>query len=85
MSMNIEGPQVHALAQEIALQTGETVTQVVRVALLHRKQALDLEARKGRASRNEIRALLQQIHALPRIGPAIHHAELLYDEFGLPK
>jgi antitoxin VapB len=85
MSMNIKDPQVHALAKEIALQTGETVTEVVRVALLHRKQALDLEARKGRASRNEIRALLQQIHALPRIGPAIDHAELLYDEFGLPK
>jgi antitoxin VapB len=85
MSMNIKDPAIHAMAKEIAAQTGESVTEVVRVALQQRKQALEDARGKGRASRTEIRAILDQIHALPKLGPKIDHAELLYDEYGLPK
>lgn len=85
MSIHIDDLSVQKLANEIAAQTGESVTEVIRVALEERKKALNVAAPPRRASRHEIRALLESIHALPKIGPKVDHAQLLYDEHGLPK
>lgn len=49
------------------------------------QRALDFEAGQGRATRREVRLVIRRIHALPRLGTAIDHAELLYEEYGLPK
>jgi hypothetical protein len=46
------------------------------------KRASDFEAGQGRATRRELRFETSRIHALPRLGPAVNHAELL--SFAVP-
>jgi antitoxin VapB len=79
--MNIDDPTVQALAEEIASRTGESITEVIRIALQQRRASLPLR----RASEEEIQVLLNRIHSLPKIGPDIPHGELLYGEDGLPR
>jgi antitoxin VapB len=83
MSLNIKDPEAHKLAQELAQETGETMTSAVIRAIRER-----LEAVRRRRKRD---ALLAEIHAISARsaeilkGPPIDHAELLYDQHGLPK
>ena len=85
MSIHIHDLSVQNLANEIAAQTGESVTEVIRVALEERKKALNAATVPQRASQEEIFALLERIHAIPPVGPLVDHGELLYGEDGLPK
>jgi antitoxin VapB len=83
MSLNIKDPEAHKLAQLLARETGETMTTAVTQALRER-----LDRVQRRRKRN---AMLAEIHAISARsaadlqGPPIDHAELLYDEKGLPK
>ncbi len=83
MSLNIKHPEAHKLAQELARETGESMTAAVLQALRDR-----LEAVRRRRKRD---APLAAIHAISKRsaellkGPYIDHAELLYNEHGLPK
>jgi antitoxin VapB len=82
MSLNIKDPEAHRLAQAIARATGETMTHVVTEAL--RERFARLQDRQKRASPEELLSLADRIAAdLKR--PYPDHAELLYDEGGLPK
>lgn len=84
MSLNIKNPETHMLARELADLTGENVTQAVTVAVRERLERL----RRGRGKR-----LSEQLLAIGK-DCASHlrepyrstdHAELLYDERGLPR
>jgi len=83
MSLNIKDPEAHKLAQELAHETGESMTSAVIQAIRER-----LEAVRRRRKRD---AMLAAIHAISERsaeilkGPYIDHAEFLYDEHGLPK
>jgi antitoxin VapB len=83
MSLNIKDPEAHKLAQALARETGETMTAAVTQAIRER-----LDSVRRRHKRD---ALLVDIHAISARsaalmkGPPIDHAELLYDENGLPK
>jgi antitoxin VapB len=83
MSLNIKDRQAHKLAQELARETGESMTAAVTQAIRER-----LEAVRRRRKRD---AMLAAIHAISERsaeilkGPPIDHAEFLYDEHGLPK
>jgi antitoxin VapB len=83
MSLNIKDPEAHKLAQELARETGESMTSAVIGAIRER-----LEAVRRRRKRAAIRAALSAIgkrgESLYK-GPYIDHADLLYDEKGLPK
>jgi antitoxin VapB len=83
MSLNIKHPEAHKLAQELAEETGETMTAAVIQAMRER-----LEAVRRRRKRDAIYAAIVEIGkrgaALAK-GPYIDHADLLYDEKGLPK
>jgi len=82
VSLNIKDPEAHRLAQEIARATGETMTRVVTEAL--RDRLAKIEAARSRASVAELLAIADRAAAhLKR--PYVDHAELLYDEQGLPK
>ena len=82
MSLNIKGPEAHRLAQRIARATGETITRVVTEAL---RERLDkIERRNARASVEELLAIADRAAAHVK-RPYLDHAELLYDERGLPK
>ena len=82
MSLNIKDPEAHRLAQAIAHDTGETITRAVTEALRERYQRL--QSRRRKASVEELLAIAQRASARVK-RPYLDHAELLYDERGLPK
>ena len=82
MGLNIKDPEAHRLALAIAELTGETMTRVVTEALRERYE----RTRKGEpeALAADIRAIAKRAAAHIQ-HPYLDHAELLYDEHGLPK
>lgn len=82
MSLNVKDPEAHRLAQAIARATGESMTRVVTEAL--RERYAKIEQRKGKASVQELLAIADRAAALVQ-RPYLDHAELLYDENGLPR
>jgi antitoxin VapB len=82
MSLNIKDPEAHRLAQQIARATGETMTRVVTEAL--RERLSRLERRRARASVEELLAIARRAASHVK-RPCLDHAELLYDEHGLPR
>ena len=82
MTLNVKDPEAHRLAQAIARETGETLTRAVTEALRERYERL--ENRKGKASVEELLAIAKRASAQVK-RPYLDHAELLYDERGLPK
>jgi antitoxin VapB len=81
--LNIKDRQAHELAQQLAKETGESMTKAVTVAL---KEGLARVRRTKRA-----RTTLEEIRAIARrfqshlTGPVEDHGTFLYDEKGLPK
>jgi len=82
MSLNVKDPEAHRLAQAIAEETGETMTRAVTEALRERYERL--QRRRGKASVEELLAIADRAAAHVQ-RPYVDHAELLYDEHGLPK
>lgn len=82
MSLNIKDPEAHRLAQAIATATGQSMSRVVTDAL--RERYAQLEKQKGKASVDELLTIANRAAAHLK-QPYIDHAELLYDEDGLPK
>jgi antitoxin VapB len=83
VSPNIKDPEAHKLAQQLAEATGETMTNVVTEALREKL----LRVRKKQTKRLTVEEMLvigKKIRSQIK-GPIINHAELLYDEKGLPK
>jgi antitoxin VapB len=82
MSLNIKDPEAHRLAQAISRATGESMTSVVTKAL--REGYAKIEHQKSKASVTELLEIANRAAAhLKR--PYAAHADLLYDENGLPK
>jgi antitoxin VapB len=81
-SLNIKDPEAHRLARQIARATGETMTRVVTEAL--RERLARLEQRSARASVEELLAIAERAASQVK-RPYLDHAELLYDEHGLPR
>jgi antitoxin VapB len=81
VSLNIKDPEAHRLAQAIARATGESMTRVVTEAL--REQLAKIERRRNKGNVEDLLAIADRAAAnLKR--PYVDHAELLYDEHGLP-
>lgn len=82
MSLNVKDPEAHRLAHAIAQATGQSMTRVVTEAL--RERYARIERHKGRASVAELLAIADRAAAHVK-RPYADHAELLYDDNGLPK
>ena len=82
MNLNVKDPEAHRLAEAIAQETGETITRAVTEALRERYERL--QRRRSKASLDELRAIAGRAAAHVK-RPYVDHAELLYDEHGLPK
>lgn len=82
MTLNVKDPEAHRLAQAIAQATGETMTRAVTEALRERYDRI--QRRPGKATVEELLAIAKRAAAHVK-GPYLDHAELLYDEHGLPK
>ena len=82
MTLNIKDPEAHELARKLAQQTGETMTRAVTEAL--RERVARLEKRSAQASVEELLAIADRAASYVK-RPYVDHAELLYDEHGLPR
>lgn len=82
MSLNIKDPEAHRLAQAISHATGESMTRVVTEAL--RERWSKIERRRGQASIEELLQIADRAATHVK-HPYADHAELLYDENGIPK
>jgi antitoxin VapB len=82
LSLNIKDPEAYRLAQALARETGETLTRAVTEALRERYERV--RHRRTKASAEELRAIAERA-AVHVKRPYVDHAELLYDEQGLPK
>ena len=83
MSLNIKNPETYKLAKQLSRETGESLTTAVTTALRERLEAVR-RRRKSKATLAAIRAISARMAALDK-GPFIDHAEMLYDDNGLPK
>jgi len=83
MSLNIKNPETYKLARQLSRETGESLTTAVTTALRERLVAVR-RRRKSKATLAAIRAISARMAALDK-GPFIDHAEMLYDDNGLPK
>jgi antitoxin VapB len=83
MSLNIKDPEAHKLAQLVAKETGETLTAAVTEALRERLERIHRQ-KKREATLATLREIGRRGAQLLK-GPPIDHAELLYDDNGLPK
>jgi antitoxin VapB len=82
VSLNVKDPEAHRLAQAIAQATGETITRVVTEALRDRYERI--QKRDPETLAADLRAIAKRVAAHVK-RPYLDHAELLYDEHGLPK
>jgi len=82
MSLNLRDPEAIRLAQAIAQATGEAITCAVTEALRERYERL--QKRDPEALAADIRAIADRAAAHVK-RPYLDHADLLYDEHGLPK
>jgi len=82
MSLNVKDPEVYELAKTISRETGESMTKIVKDAL--REKLAALKSRRSKASVEELMEIANRFASTIK-KPVIDHAELLYDERGLPK
>jgi antitoxin VapB len=81
MGMNIKDEEAHRLAKELASLTGESMTRAVTEAI---RERLARERRKGLVEKwLAIGGQLAPLWKEPY--KSLDHADLLYDEKGLPK
>ena len=81
MGLNIKNEETHRLAAQLAALTGEAMTKAVTAAIRERIERLQ---RQGNVP--EMLARAQEIiRTSGGAQPYTDHAELLYDERGLPK
>ena len=81
MGLNIKNEEAHRLAAQLAALTGETMTKAVTEAIRERIERIQHQ-------RNVPEILKRAREIIRQSGgtqPYIDHAELLYDERGLPK
>ena len=83
MMLNIKDPEAHKLARALAKETGETMTAAVTQAIRERLDAVRRNRERDKVLA-KIHAITARTAALLK-GPPVDHAELLYDEKGLPK
>ena len=83
MTLNIKDPATHTLAQALARETGETMTQAVTEAIRERLQRV----RRQRKPEATVAELLAIGHRCARTlkGKPVDHAAMLYDDRGLPR
>jgi antitoxin VapB len=84
MSLNIKSEDAHRLARELAALTGESMTAAVTTALRERMERLRQSRKHGLSER----LLAIGRDSAPRFKEPFRsadHADLLYDERGLPR
>jgi len=84
MSLNIKNAETHKLASQLAKMTGENMTEAVSKAVRERLERVRNEQGGGLAERL-VRIGKDCAVRLKKPFRTADHADLLYDEKGLPK
>jgi antitoxin VapB len=84
VSVLIKDAETDRLIRDVAMRTGETMTQAVRTAMQERLDRLPEPARAGRLDRAKIDAFLAEIRACRVDDPRTDDEIIGYDENGLP-
>ncbi len=82
MSLNIKNEEAHALAAQIAKATGESLTEAVTIALRERLARIEAPDALAEELLELGRDCAQRLKEPWRNA---NHADLLYDEKGLPR
>jgi antitoxin VapB len=83
MALSIKDPETDELARRLAQHTGETLTEAVKTAL---RERLERELRRGDGLAERLLEIGKRCAAtLEPPYDSADHAELLYDERGLPR
>ena len=83
MTLNIKDREAHELAQELARETGETMTRAVTNALREQLKRVRAQRRAAMLAKDLLaigRRCAQTVKRAP-----VDHAALLYDERGVPR
>jgi antitoxin VapB len=84
MALNIKNPETHRLVEELARRTGESMTTAVTTALRERLDRVRLE--QGVSLSDRLLAIGQDCaKRLKEPFRSTDHADLLYDDQGLPR
>jgi antitoxin VapB len=84
MALNIKKTETERLAQELAAETGESITQAVTIALRERLESIRRSRYSGRVH-TDVADLQAAVAALPDRDQRSPEEILDYDEFGLPR
>ena len=83
MTVLMNDPKVDRVVRELALRTGETVADAMRIAAEERLARLPTNS--GRLDREKLERTLAKIRSYPRINDHLTDDEIIgYDENGLP-
>ena len=87
VSLNIKNDETEQLARELAAATGENVTGAITVVLRERLARLKGHDGRQTAERLELIRAISRDAAGRWVEPygSMPHADLLYDELGLPR
>jgi antitoxin VapB len=83
VALNIKDPETDLYARRLASLTGRSITEAVKLAV--QEQVAREEKRQGKASWDEIRALMKRAAARPILDPRTPDEIIGYDEHGLPR
>lgn len=84
MALNIKDPVTDALARDLARETGESITQALRVALGERLARVRRQASAGKRSA-DLQRYIERGRQRPVLDPRPADEILGYDEHGLPR
>ena len=84
MALSIKDDDTDRLAREVAKQTGESLTQAIRVSLEERLRRL-LGRRRAPTRLEKLGEILARVDSLPRLDNRSEDEILGYDERGLPR
>lgn len=84
MALNIKSDEADRLARHLARVTGESITEVITVALRERLARVE-GVRRAPSLRDEVRRIQERIAALPVLDPRSDDDIVGYDDAGLPR
>jgi antitoxin VapB len=83
MPINIKNAEAEQLARELAKETGETITEVIKKSLQDRLQRVR-GRRHARGLPEQVEEILQRMDALPTLDDRAEDEILGYDQGGIP-
>jgi antitoxin VapB len=84
MPISIKNNETEHLARELARETGESITEVIKRSLQDRLQRLR-GRRHARELPEQVEDILQRMDALPTVDPRTEEEILGYNAFGMPE